>query len=99
MASAPIVVLSNYSRLTSREQAKDAQPPKPVHATERELFEREISRVQSEVASLRGEKGVALALELLRAFKEGRKENETYSDYEVRTTRAGLEVLGLEVKE
>ena len=99
MASAPIVVLSNYSRLTSREQAKDAQPPKPVHATERELFEREISRVQSEVASLRGEKGVALALELLRAFKEGRKENETKSDYEVRTTRAGLEVLGLEVKE
>lgn len=98
MALAPVVVLSNYSRLTSRAQAKDAQTPKPVHVTERELFEREISKVQSEEDRLRGAKGVSLAIELLRALKEGRKENETKSDYEERTTRAGLAVLGLEAK-
>ena len=99
MASAPIAVLSNYSRLTSREQAKEARPPRPVHVTEREVFEREISKVKSEEDRLRGEKGVALAVGLLRAFKEGRKENEAKSDYEERTARTGLEVLGLEVKE
>ena len=99
MASAPVVVLSNYSQLTSREQAKEAHPPKPVQVTERELFEREISKVQSEEADLRGERGVALAVELLRAFKDGRKENETKSDYEERTARTGLGVLGLEVED
>ena len=99
MASAPVVVLSNYSQLTSREQAKEAHPPKPVQVTERELFEREISKVQAEEADLRGERGVALAVELLRAFKDGRKENETKSDFEERTARTGLGVLGLEVED
>jgi len=95
MASRPRVVLSNYSRLTSKEQAKSYTPPMPSHMTERELFEREISNVKSDETRLRGSKGVTLALELLAALKEGRKENESKGDFEVRTARAGFGVLGL----
>lgn len=93
-SSGPLVVLSNYSRLTSREQTR-FQPPKPIQVTERELFEREISQLKSEEASLRGQKGVALAVELLRALKDGKKENENKGDYEDRTVRMGFGVLGL----
>jgi len=95
MASRPLVVLSNYSRLTSAAQPKSQGPPAPPHVTEREVFEREIGKVKSDETSLRGTKGVALALELLKALKEGRKENETKGDFEDRTTKAGLGVLGL----
>ena len=93
--SKPSIVLSNYSHLTSREQVKSHAQPKPSHVTERELFEREIGNVKSDESSLRGSKGVTLALELLRALKEGRKENENKADFEDRTARAGLGVLGL----
>jgi DNA repair protein SbcD/Mre11 len=98
MASGPVTVLSNYSRLTSRAQRKN-HPPKPAQVTERELFEREISNMRSEEPDLRGQKGVALAVELLGKFKEGKKENENKADYEERTARTGFEVLGLKVKE
>jgi exonuclease SbcD len=92
----PISVLSNYSRLTSREQAADSRPPKPTQVTERELFEEGISHVKSEEPRLRGEQGVGLAIDLLGALKEGRKENENKGDYEDRIVRIGLKVLGLE---
>ena len=98
-ASAPMVVLSNFSRLTSKEQVKQAGLPKPVHVTERELFEKEISHVKSEEAKLRGEKGVSLAIDLLGTLKEGKKENETKGAFEERTYRAGFAVLGLEADE
>lgn len=94
--SGPISVLSNFSRLTSREQATDSRPPRPTQVTERELFEREIVHAKSEEPRLRGEKGVELAIDLLRALKEGRKENENKGDYEDRVVRTGGEVLGLE---
>ena len=95
-ASAPLIVLSNNSRLTSTAQAKRSGPPTPVHVTERQLFEKEISRVKSEEPRLRGEKGVSLAVDLLRTLKEGKKENETRSAFEERTYRGGFAVLGLE---
>ncbi len=98
-ASSPLIVLSNNSRLTSKEQVKQAGPPVPVHITERQLFEKEITRVKSEEAKLRGEKGVSLAVDLLRTLKEGKKENETKGAFEERTHRAGFAVLGLEVDE
>ena len=98
-ASAPLIVLSNNSRLTSKEQAKRAGPPTPFHVTERQLFEKEISRAKSEEPRLRGEKGVALAVDLLRTLKEGKKENETKGAYEERTHKAGFATLGLEVDE
>lgn len=98
-ASAPLIVLSNNSHLTSKEQVKSAGPPTPVHVTERQLFEKEISRVKSEEAKLRGEKGVSLAVDLLRTLKEGKKENETKGAFEERTHRAGFAVLGLQVDE
>ena len=94
-ASRPIVVLSNYSRLTSREQAESHVPPTPSHVTERELFEKEIVRVKSDETSLRGSKGVTLAIELLKSLKEGRKENENKGDFEDRVAKAGFGVLGL----
>ena len=98
-ASAPLIVLSNNSRLTSKEQVKQAGPPVPVHITERQLFEKEISRVKSEEPKLRGEKGVSLAVDLLGTLKEGKKENETKGTFEERTCRAGFAVLGLEADE
>lgn len=94
MASKPTIVLSNYSHLTTKEQ-KSVVLAKPSQATERELFEREISKVKSDEGALRGSKGVALALELLRVLKEGRKENENKGDFEDRTAKAGFGVLGL----
>ena len=94
-ATRPVIVLSNYSRLTSKEQAKSRVQQRPSHATEKGLFEREIGKVTSDEPSLRGSKGVALALELLRALKEGRKENENKGDFEDRTAKAGFGVLGL----
>lgn len=96
-ASGPLVVLSSTSHLTSKEQVKQAGPPAPVHITERQLFEKEISRVKSEEAKLRGEKGVSLAVDLLRTLKAGKKENETKGAFEERVHRAGFAVLGLEV--
>ena len=95
-ASAPLVVLINNSRLTSREQVRQTGPPTPVHITERQVFEKEISRVKSEEPKLRGEKGVSLAIDLLRTLKEGKKENETRSAFEERTYKGGFAVLGLE---
>ncbi|MDG6898827.1 MAG: DNA repair exonuclease, partial [Nitrososphaerota archaeon] len=95
LASRPLIVLSNYSHLTSRELARDAGSPKPVHVTERELFEREVAHVKSEEARLRGEQGVTLALSLLKTLKEGRKENENKGEFEDRTSKAGLDVLGI----
>ena len=78
------------------EQARQAGPPKPIHVTERELFEKEISRVNSEEAKLRGDKGVSLAVALLKTLKEGKKVNETKGEFETRTSKSGFSVLGLE---
>lgn len=98
-ASGPKIVLSNYSHLTSRELAEDKAPPRPVHVTERELFEREIVNVKSEDPKLRGEPGVSLAVALLKELKEGKKENENKGEFEDRTVRAGFGVLGLKEAE
>jgi len=96
LTAGPLIVLSNYSHLTSRELTRDAGAPKPVQVTERELFEREVAHVKSEEAKLRGEQGVNLALTLLGTLKEGRKENENKGEFEDRTAKAGLDVLGIE---
>jgi DNA repair exonuclease SbcCD nuclease subunit len=95
-ASKPTIVLSNYSHLTSREQAKSHALRGPSQVTERELFEKEIISVKSEEPGLLGSKGVTLALDLLRTLKEGRRENENKGDFEERTAKAGFGVLGLE---
>jgi DNA repair exonuclease SbcCD nuclease subunit len=98
-ASRPLIVLSNYSHLASREQVGLSTRARPAQETERELFEREIAGVRSEEPRLRGQRGVSLALELLGALKEGRKENENKGEFEERTTRTGFEVLGLKEEE
>jgi DNA repair exonuclease SbcCD nuclease subunit len=94
-SSNPLIVLSNYSHLTSPELESRPGPMRPVQLTERELFERGISGVKSEEAKLTGDPGVVLALDLLRALKEGKKENENKGEYEDRTVKAGFGVLGL----
>jgi len=95
LSSRPLIVLFNYSHLTSKELAKEAGHPKPTHVTERDVFERGIAGVSSSEAKLRGEQGVATALDLLRIMKEGKRENENKREFEDRTSRAGLDVLGL----
>jgi DNA repair protein SbcD/Mre11 len=95
MASRPLIVLSNYSHLSSREMTRNAASLRPVHVTVRELFEREIVRVKSEEPRLRGEQGVNLAVSLLNTLKEGKRENENKGEFEDRTSNSGLNVLGL----
>jgi DNA repair protein SbcD/Mre11 len=95
ITSNPLSVLSSYSRLVSREMPKGL-PPKPVRATEREIFESRISSVNVDEPRLRGEQGVSLAVSLLGALKEGRKENENKGEFEERVSKSGLAVLGLE---
>jgi DNA repair exonuclease SbcCD nuclease subunit len=97
LASNPLSVLSSYSRLVSREMPKGL-PPKPVRATEREVFESRISSVTIDEPRLRGEHGINLAVSLLGALKEGRKENENRGEFEERVSKSGLAVLGLEEK-
>jgi len=96
-ASNPLSVLSSYNRLVSREMPKGSLP-KPVKATEREVFESRVSSVTIDEPRLRGEHGVNLAVSLLGALKEGRKENENKGDFEDRVSKSGLAVLGLEEK-
>jgi DNA repair exonuclease SbcCD nuclease subunit len=96
LSSSPLIILANYSHLTSKELVKRAGPPKPSHVTERELFEENITRVQSEEKELRGEPGVALSINLLQALKEEKKENENRSEYEFRTEATGLKILKLD---
>jgi len=92
----PLILLPNYSKLSSKEMA--APPPLPLglHVVERELFERGIASVRTDEPGLKGEKGVAVAVELLRTLKEGKKENENKAEFEERTAAAGLGILGLE---
>jgi DNA repair exonuclease SbcCD nuclease subunit len=92
----PLILLPNYSKLSSKELAAPPPPPRGLHVVERELFERGISSVRTEEPGLKGEKGVAVAVELLRTLKEPKKENENRADFEERTARAGLGLLGLE---
>lgn len=95
LSSGPLIVLSNYSRLSSRELARQDEPPKPPRVTERELFQQQIAEVKSEERKLRGEQGVELSLELLKVMKEDRNENENKGDYQLRMEKGGLQVLGL----
>ncbi|HUI86214.1 MAG TPA: exonuclease SbcCD subunit D [Nitrososphaerales archaeon] len=95
VSSGPIIVLSNCSRLTSRESAHPDVPAKPIQATERELFQQHIAEVRTEEKKLRGEQGVSLSLELLGAMKEDRNENENKAEYQTRMERRGLEILDL----
>jgi DNA repair exonuclease SbcCD nuclease subunit len=99
MATGPLLVLSNYSRLSSPDLAGSALAPKPPHATERELFQRQIAGAKSEEKKLLGEHGVSLSLELLKAMKEDRNENENKGEYQRRIEKNGLQVLGLQVDE
>ena len=94
-ASNPLSVLSSYGRLVSREMPRGL-PPKPVRATEREVFESRVSSVTVDEPRLRGEHGVSLAVNLLGVLKEGKKENENRGDFEERVSRSGFGVLGLE---
>jgi DNA repair protein SbcD/Mre11 len=96
-ASHPLSVLSSYTRLVSREMPKGL-PPKSVRVTEREVFESRVSSVTVDEPKLRGEQGVNLAVTLLGALKEGKKENENRGDFEERVSKSGLAVLGLEEK-
>jgi len=91
----PLILLPKFG-ISSRELASPPPPQKGLHVVERELFERGIATVKTEEQSLRGEKGVAVAVELLRTLKEPKKENENRAEFEDRTARLGLGILGLE---
>jgi len=96
--SSPLVALVNQSRFSSKEMPTVSATPRGSRVVEREAFERNISGTKTAVAELRGEKGVSVAVNLLKTLKEPRKENEAKAEFEERTARTGLNVLGLEEK-
>ncbi len=95
LRSSPLSVLTNASKLTSRELRTAPASPEPVHAVELDLFRREITRVNTKEARLKGESGVTLAMDLLTAMKEEKRENESRAEFEDRKAAAGLKILGL----
>jgi hypothetical protein len=95
-AAGPLILMPNFTKLTSRELAAPPGPPQGLHALERDYFEKGIAAVKTDEPSLKGEKGVAVAVDLLRALKEPKKENENRAEFEDRTSATGLGILGLE---
>jgi DNA repair protein SbcD/Mre11 len=95
----PLLVLSNLSRLTSREQAEQVPPPRPLGVTEREVLEQRILSAKPGEARLAGGAGVETALSLLGALKEDKRENENRAEYRARMEDLGLSVLGLELRD
>jgi len=91
----PLIVLPNYSHLSSVTLSAPPGPLKPSHDIERDTFVKNMSRVKSSEGSLLGDHGVGIAMGLLTALKQGKKENENRGDFEERTAKAGFGVLGL----
>jgi hypothetical protein len=91
-----ICVLPNLSQFTSKSLLSLPGPPKAPNQTEREFFSQRIGSVKSPEHRLNGESGTELSLELLKSLREERKENETKGDYQERTEKAGIGVLGLD---
>ncbi len=91
-----LFTLLNYARLTSKEQAILAAPPKPPNVTERELFETNIASVNLPEAGLTGSGGVDLSLRLLKTLREEKRENEEERPYQSRIESSALKELGLE---
>jgi DNA repair protein SbcD/Mre11 len=99
LSSKPLIVLPNYSRLSSVDMAAQAGPTKPSYEIERETFGKNIAGLKYGDQALVGDRGVELAMGLLTALKEGKKENENRGDFEDRTTKSGFSVLGLKEEE
>lgn len=99
ISAEPLSLLVSISHLTSKEQARAALVPRTPQATERELFQRNLSRFKSEEPRLQGERGVELSVELLKALRADKQENETRAGYQARMERVGLGILGLEEDE
>jgi len=97
--SNPTIVLPNYSHLASEELPGGSGPARPSREVERDTFGRNISMVRSSEPTLVGERGVDLAMGLLSALKEGKKENENRAEFEDRTVRSGFDALGLKEEE
>jgi DNA repair protein SbcD/Mre11 len=97
LAKKPISFLLSYSQLDSLEQlaVAGAKPISPS-LTEKEIFEKRISKVASAEPRLRGASGVQVSLSLLKALKDERRENELKPDYQSRIEKSGANVLGLE---
>jgi len=95
-ARGAVLALTSFARLTSREQADRAAPPKPPNVTERQMFESSIASVRAAEPSLTGAKGVDLSLRLLATLREERRENEEQGPYQSRVERSALKELGLE---
>jgi exonuclease SbcD len=91
----PLILLPKFA-ISTRELASPPAQPRGLHVVERELFEKGIASVKTDEQALRGERGVAVAVELLRTLKEPKKENENRAEFEERTARASFGLLGLE---
>lgn len=96
VAARPLIVLPNYSRLSSVVAPTAESPPRSSHDVEKDVFAKNLAKVKSSEGSLLGEKGVETALGLLGVLKVGKKENENKGEFEERTARAGFGIFGLE---
>ena len=92
------VYLSRHS-LKSKEASEAAAAGQDPSTIERDLFKKELGRVSVSSERLRGEKGAATAVELLRLLRQQPKLGESKKDYAARMVASGKKTLGIEGKE
>lgn len=88
-----IHVYLNRNALKSRETAGPVFSGEEPAAIERKLFEGEASKVSVGDEHLRGERGAAAGVELLRLWRQPQKLGETKKDYTARMVREGIRAL------
>ncbi|MDA4128384.1 MAG: exonuclease SbcCD subunit D [Thaumarchaeota archaeon] len=89
------IYLNRYS-LSSKETSKTFITGEDLSAIERSLFARGVSKIKVSQQELSGEKGAAVATELLRVFRQGSRSNELKKDYRQRMVKDGLQTLKLQ---
>lgn len=90
-----IHVIVNRYGLTSKEYTTVKVMGDDVTTIESRLIKENIGAVHVTNEELKGEKGVKLALEILKVLRQGQKLNESKKDYVERIQKTAIEVLGL----
>ena len=91
-----LYVYTNRHGLTSREFTAIRVAGEDTQSIERKLLRENIGAVEVETTALKGEKGAALATELLKVLRQDVKTNESKKDYQERMAVSALKTLGLE---
>ncbi|HEY4699427.1 MAG TPA: DNA repair exonuclease [Nitrososphaerales archaeon] len=85
----------NRSGLSSREYSANIVIGEDISTVEINLLKENIGSVRVTHDTLKGENGVAIAIELLKILRQETKTNESKKDYKERMVENGLETLGI----